>query len=145
MRRIIAIALAGFGLLAGFGCNRNAEYVQKNKDGGIIALKVSADETEARKLMEKHLGDNYEVVEKYDPRSRDLSGKTDPMGQTPPSMGMFGPKNESVVHIAYRKRSDGGTGKTPVGLPPAPLDIPLEPAGHSGQPSAINPPTLFGQ
>ena len=135
MRKLIAALVVGGGLFSGLGCMSNAEYVQKNKDGGIIALKVNADEAEARKLMEKHLGSQYEIVETYDPKMR-AGAKLDA------KPGMLTSKEDGVMHIAYRKLPDsqfGGT--TPIGLPRAPIDSGLPPAKRTLTPG---PQTAFG-
>jgi len=144
MRRLIA-AMVGIGLVSSIGCMGRAEYVQKNKDGGIIALKIDADEAEARKLMEKHLGSNYEIVDRYDPKARMPTG-TDL--QPASKLGKLLPKDEAVTHIAYRKLPDSHFGgATPAGLPPAPRDGGLMQIGlKSGQPkpSTAGRPTDFG-
>ena len=164
MRRIVAAMAMGVGMLAGLGCAGKAEYVQKNKDGGIIALKVGADDTEARKLMEKHLGSNYEIVDKYDPKQRQPGG-ADPLAslRKPGEKSLFAPKDEAVVHIAYRKLPDSQFGGgTPKGLPPAPKDggfVPVSSTarqpkpittggpstGFASDPGTMEPPKLFGQ
>ena len=136
MRRLIAAMVVGVGLVSGVGCMGKAEYVQKNKDGGIIALKVNADEAEARKLMEKHLGSNYEIVDKYDPKQRKNTGADLQPGSK--LTQLIAPKDDGVMHIAYRKLADskvGGT--TPTGLPPAPRDTGLTQTGQQ-QPRLIN-------
>ena len=159
MRRFIAAMVVGAGLLSGLGCMGKAEYVQKNKDGGIIALKIDADEAEARKLMEKHLGSAYEVVEKYDPKTRNQTGTDLQPGS---KLNVFGPKEDGVMHIAYRKLPDSQFGgKTPSGLPAAPKDgglmqtgqqtrlpKPIAPGGpqteFGSDPGTVQPPALFG-
>ena len=139
MRKLIAALVVGGGLFSGLGCMGNAEYVQKNKDGGIIALKVNADEAEARKLMEKHLGSQYEIVETYDPKTR-AGAKPDAKS------GMLTPKEDGVMHIAYRKLPDsqfGGT--TPLGLPPVPINGGSLPAKRTAQPASTGgAQTAFG-
>lgn len=146
MRKLIA-AVVGIGLVSSIGCMGRAEYVQKNKDGGIIALKVDADEAEARKLMEKHLGSNYEIVEKYDPKARMQTG-TDM--QPASKFGKLLSKDEAVVHIAYRKLPDSNFGgATPAGLPPAPRDgglvqIRRDTTGNPGSEfGTLTPPALI--
>jgi len=129
MRRIIAAMIAAVGLLSGVGCASKAEYVQKNKDGGIIALKFDADEAEARKLMEKHLGSHYEIVEKYDPKLRKPTGTDLEPGS---KLSKLMPQDDEVMHIAYRKLPDSQFGgKTPTGLPPAPRDGGLMQTGRT--------------
>ena len=139
----------GIGMLAGLGCAGKAEYVQKNKDGGIIALKVGADEAEAKKLMEKHLGSNYVVVETYDPKLRSPTGRD----LLPASKLDAMTTKDDVMHIAYRKLSDAPSGGTPSGLPPAPKETGVVPVSRTQQPKAdgkqvprggaANPPELF--
>ena len=159
MRRFIAAIVVGASLLSGLGCMGKAEYVQKNKDGGIIALKIDADEAEARKLMEKHLGSNYEVVEKYDPKLRQATGLDLQPGS---KLSKFAAPDNDVMHIAYRKLPDSQFGgKTPTGLPPAPKDGGLmqtsqqtrlpKPIATGGpqtefgsDPVTVQPPALFG-
>lgn len=149
--------VVGASLLSGFGCMGKAEYVQKNKDGGIIALKIDADEAEARKLMEKHLGSNYEVVEKYDPKSRNQTGSD---LQPASKLGKITISDDNVMHIAYRRLPDSQFGgKTPSGLPAAPKDSGSiqtnqqmrTPIGSGGpqtefgsDPGTVQPPALFG-
>ncbi len=147
MRRFIAAVVLGAGLLSGVGCMGRAEYVQKNKDGGIIALKVDADEAEAHKLMEKHLGSNYEVVEKYDPKTRNQTGSDLQPGS---KLNVFAPKDDGVMHIVYRKSADSKFGgKTPSGLPPAPKDggfIQVNRDINGGSPTefgSVTPPSLI--
>ena len=149
MRKFIVGMLLGAGLLSGVGCMGRAEYVQKNKDGGIIALKADADEAEARKLMEKHLGSNYEIVDKYDPKVRSQTGTDLQPGS---KLNVFAPKNDGVMHISYRKLADSQFGgKTPTGLPPAPKDGGFIQTGRqttTGGPQSdfgtVTPPVLFG-
>ena len=157
MRRIVAALAVGIGMLAGLGCAGNAEYVQKNKDGGIIALKVGADESEAKKLMEKHLGSNYVIVETYDPKLRSPTGRDlMPAGKIDAMMA-----KDDVKHISYRKLPDSQFGgSTPSGLPPAPKDPGVVPVGQMAKPTRpvaaggpqstfasdpMNPPALFRQ
>ena len=141
MRKLIA-AIVGIGLVSSIGCMGRAEYVQKNKDGGIIALKVDADEAEARKLMEKHLGSNYEIVDRYDPKARLQTG-TDL--QPASKVGKLLSKDEAVTHIAYRKLPDSQFGGTPAGLPPAPRDGGLMQIRRdtSGEFGTLTPPALI--
>ncbi len=169
MRRTIAAVAVGVGLLSGLGCMGKAEYVRKDKDGGVIAIKADADDAEARKLMEKHLGSNYEIVEKYDPKMRQATGTDLTPGARP---GVFAPKDDGVMHISYRKTNVpwGSTGgdhsrrlfnsQTPTGLPAAPQDGGLmltnsptgrQPAPTGGpspkfasEPGAMTPPSMFG-
>jgi len=138
MRKIIAGLAVGIGMLAGLGCAGNAEYVRKDRDGGVIALKAGADEAEARKLMDKHLGTRYEVVEKYDPKQRSTTGNDlMPSGK----LGNLLPKDDAgVMHISYRKLPDSQFGgNTPTGLPPAPKDGGIVPVGRT----TTHPPELF--
>ena len=156
MRRIVAAMAVGIGMLAGLGCAGKAEYVQKNKDGGIIALKVGADDAEATKLIEKHLGSNYVIVEKYDPKLRSPTGRDlMPAGKLD-SMTT----KDDVMHISYRKLPDSNFGgSTPSGLPPAPKDTGVVPVGGMATPTRpvstagpqtnsagdpMTPPALFG-
>ncbi len=68
MGRGIALVLAGFAALAG-GCATPARYVEKSADSGIIAIPTNQgifggyNEREATKLIQQHVGSDYEIVD----------------------------------------------------------------------------------
>jgi hypothetical protein len=67
MRRGIADALSGLVALAG-GCASPARYVERQPDSGVVAIPTNAgifgkyNEREALKLIQEHVGPNYEIV-----------------------------------------------------------------------------------
>jgi hypothetical protein len=67
MRSGIAVAVAGFVALAG-GCASPARYVEQQRDSGVVAIPTNQgifgkyNEREAMKLIQEHVGPNYEIV-----------------------------------------------------------------------------------
>jgi hypothetical protein len=67
MRRGIAVAVAGLVALAG-GCASPARYVERSGDSGVVAIPTNTgifgkyNEREAQKLIQEHVGPNYEIV-----------------------------------------------------------------------------------
>jgi len=67
MRRVLAVCCAGL-LVASLGC-ANTRQVSRNADEGIVALADNSDSwpsyhrTKGRKLIEEHVGAEYEIVE----------------------------------------------------------------------------------
>ncbi len=104
MRRLLAVAVFGVGTLGAIGCAGNATFVKKFPDGGVIALKPGGDQAEVRKMIEKHIGPDFEI-NTVDPNYQ--AGGFDPSQ----------PKAEpGEMHYVYKKKA-----KTDVtGLPPAP-------------------------
>jgi hypothetical protein len=68
MKRGIVFAVLGLAALAG-GCGTPARYVQKNADGGVVAIPANTNSwpgynrREAEALIVKHVGPNFEIVE----------------------------------------------------------------------------------
>jgi hypothetical protein len=115
MRKSLLAAL-GCAVFASVGCVSSAKYVQKNADGGVIELKAGADPQEAAKLIEKHVGKDYEMTVMPGTAGSVAAGSnfnpnaTVQAGQTP----------TTPTYYQYSRKVPTGT--TPKGLPPAPFD-----------------------
>jgi len=115
MRGFTFAALA-CAVLAGTGCVTSAKYVQKTADGGVIELKAGADPSEAAKLIEKHVGKDYEMTVMPGTAGSVAAGSnfnpnaTVQAGQTP----------TTPTYYQYSRKVP--TGATPKGLPPVPMD-----------------------
>lgn len=68
-RTMLALAMSGL-VLSGVGCMQGGSYVEKHPDWGIVAVKSQADQEKAASMIRKHVGDDYVIVEQYDPRSK---------------------------------------------------------------------------
>ena len=107
MRRLLAAAVFGVGTLGAIGCAGNATFVKKYPDGGVISLKAGGDQAEVRKMIEKHVGPDFEI-NTVDPNY--------PQAGFDPSKGVQPKAAPGEMHYVYKKKT-----KTDVtGLPPAP-------------------------
>ena len=108
MRRLLATLVFGVGTVGAVGCAGNASYVKQFPDGGVIALKAQGDPAEVRKLIEKHIGPDFEV-ETVDPNFQQAGfDPTKPTAATKPAPG--------EMHYVYKKKAKADL----TGFPQAP-------------------------
>jgi len=150
MRGFVAVALSCAALI-GIGCTTTAKYHQKNTDNGIIELKPGADPKDAVKLIEQHIGKDYEMAIMPGTAGSVAAGSnfnpnaTVQAGQTP----------TTPTYYQYSRKTP--TGMTPRGLPPVQMDGMTQQAGFQpqrgnmpmagiGNNAAMQPPGMpFGQ
>ena len=109
MRRLLAAAVFGVGTVGAIGCAGNATFVKKFPDGGEIALKGGGDQAEVRKMIEKHVGPDFEM-ETYQPSLQQQTAFE-------PSKGMTAAKADpGEMRYVYKKKAKADV----TGLPAAP-------------------------
>ena len=108
MRRLLAAAVFGVGTVGAIGCAGNATYVKKFPDGGVIALKAGGDQVEVRKMIEKHVGPDYDI----DTIQPDLQQT----GAFDPAKPMQSKAAPGEMHYVYKKKAKADV----TGLPTAP-------------------------
>ena len=107
MRRLLAAAVFGVGTVGAIGCAGNATYVKKFPDGGVIALKAGGDQAEVRKMIENHVGPDFEI-ETIQP---DLQ-----QANFDPAKPMQSKAAPGEMHYVYKKKAKADV----TGLPTAP-------------------------
>ncbi len=107
MRRLLAAAVFGVGTVGAIGCAGNATYVKKFPDGGVIALKAGGDQAEVRKMIEKHVGPDFDI-ETIQP---DLQ-----QANFDPAKPMQSKAAPGEMHYVYKKKAKADV----TGLPAAP-------------------------
>ncbi|MCU0705326.1 MAG: hypothetical protein MUF18_15245 [Fimbriiglobus sp.] len=139
MRRMLAV-VCGLAALGGVGC-QNFSYVQRDAQGGVIEVKASEREGALAKLRQQE-GEIEIVMEQ--PKSKP-GGPFNP--SAPPQMsermastttsgfGALTASTDDKVQIQYKKKPMGMAG----GLPPAPKDDGLVPAGYQSKSSYERP------
>jgi hypothetical protein len=173
MKRVLILA-AAVATASSVGC-ANARYVQKMGDEGIVAIPNNTDawpsynRTEACRLIEQHVGPNYEIVEEKEV----VTGTATTNNQNTNRKATFNTdvpflpaekqtttttttsRNLTEYQIHYRKKPGGPTGfpGTPVapagGAAPAGGVVPAmhtEPhaAAPAAQPGGLPPPDMTG-
>ncbi len=113
---IVAATAAG-------GCASPARYVERKADSGIVAVLAHSDDRgEALKLIEKHVGPNYEIIdERTVPTGR--TARTNPRMDTDHTLNARNPaypakrpttpdatarEDVAVLQITYRKKVVSG-------------------------------------
>lgn len=133
--RVRGVLSAGLLGLAAVGC-ANARYIQKDADGGVIAMPADNhwNRKKAVELMREHVGPGYLVVEEKEVvTGRQTTNHSDTQNElgvhsTVPVL----PANKQITtttttrdltewHIVYRR---GGTPSLP-----APVESPVQPTG----------------
>lgn len=166
MRRVLALAAAVAPLLAGVGCN-TARFVERDANGGVVAVPRAMNRDHALKLIEKEYGPNYVI----DGEGEFVTGQvtTNTTNQNKQSefnaRNPFRPQEQTTTQTVSQTQDQkewritfhkmpagvGGTpthtamgGRTPPGLPPAPRDAGVLPATYqTRQPVAgTTPPGL---
>ena len=168
MRRLVVVA-AAMAVASSVGC-ANARYVQKSGDEGIVAINDDTDgfpdynRTKAKKLIEAHVGPDYEIVEEREV----ANGQIGTTRQDTNRQAAFNPNNpflpaeqetttttttttpKTEFHIVYRRSARAGVAIGSGGSIPPPHGGSVLPAGYaspaslSGAPARIPPPDLSG-
>jgi hypothetical protein len=108
MRRMLATLVFGVGTVGAIGCAGNASYVKQFPDGGVIALKAGGDQAEVRKMIEKHVGPDFDI-DVIDPNIQQAGfDPTKPTAATKAAPG--------EMHYVYKKKAKADL----TGFPAAP-------------------------
>ncbi len=126
MSNKILLASVSACFMLSIGCMKNAKYVEKHPDWGIVAVKSQKDEKEAHELIRKHIGEKYVIVDNYAAPSKTPGGFDPKAGvqqasaKSTEGMGWYIKYAKSSLPNSQMQNNMAQTGKpvgTPAGLP----------------------------